>query len=262
MATYDRILIRRDTASNWSSENPVLSRGEMGYDETNDQLKVGDGVTAWNSLSYISGDYADPLTTNGDIVIRSGGNTTRLAIGSSNQVLTVNAGIPSWQNASGGGGGGGALIFYDEGPLAPVKTNDITNYLTYYEFEDGMSQELWGIYHVPSGYQAGAQINLKIQFFALETTNNVHFKTTSYLIREGTDAIDSTTNNHASTNSAFSLPGTGDVPNLITIDLTDGSGEINSVAVSEGDIIRFKIYRDTDTATATAKLLPYTGQIS
>ncbi len=39
---------------------------------------------------------------NGDILIRSSGTYTRLPIGSSTQVLTVNGGLPSWQNASTG----------------------------------------------------------------------------------------------------------------------------------------------------------------
>ena len=45
-----RIQIRRDTAANWSSVNPVLSQGELGWDSTGAVLKVGDGTTAWNSL--------------------------------------------------------------------------------------------------------------------------------------------------------------------------------------------------------------------
>ena len=57
--------------------------------------------TDWNTFNDKS-DYADPLTTNGDIVIRSGGATTRLAIGSADQVLTVSSGLPSWEDAAGG----------------------------------------------------------------------------------------------------------------------------------------------------------------
>jgi hypothetical protein len=41
---------RRDTATNWSSTNPVLGQGELGYDLTNKIYKIGDGSTAWNSL--------------------------------------------------------------------------------------------------------------------------------------------------------------------------------------------------------------------
>jgi hypothetical protein len=50
-----RIQLRRDTAANWSSENPVLSAGEPGWDRTNGVLKVGDGTTAWNGLPAIEG---------------------------------------------------------------------------------------------------------------------------------------------------------------------------------------------------------------
>ena len=46
--------IRRDTASNWSSENPTLSAGEMGLDQTNNFIKMGDGTTAWNSLAQFT----------------------------------------------------------------------------------------------------------------------------------------------------------------------------------------------------------------
>ena len=48
------------------------------------------------------GGYTDPLTDNGDIVIRSGGFTTRLPIGTAGQVLTVQSGGPAWQDLSNG----------------------------------------------------------------------------------------------------------------------------------------------------------------
>lgn len=54
MPVGTRIQIRRDTAANWSSTNPTLAAGEMGYDTTNGVLKVGDGATTWNSLSVAS----------------------------------------------------------------------------------------------------------------------------------------------------------------------------------------------------------------
>lgn len=45
---------RRDTESNWTSVNPVLLEGEIGYDTTNKKFKIGDGVTAWADLAYQS----------------------------------------------------------------------------------------------------------------------------------------------------------------------------------------------------------------
>lgn len=57
-----RIQLRRDSASNWASANPVLALGEPGYDTTNEKLKIGDGVTAWNSLPYAASTDWNDLT--------------------------------------------------------------------------------------------------------------------------------------------------------------------------------------------------------
>jgi len=46
--------LRRDTAANWSSNNPTLGDGELGFDRTNVYLKIGDGTTAWNSLGQFT----------------------------------------------------------------------------------------------------------------------------------------------------------------------------------------------------------------
>lgn len=49
---------KRKTAAEWESENPILRDGEFGLvtDGTDGEwLKVGDGVTAWNSLAYKKG---------------------------------------------------------------------------------------------------------------------------------------------------------------------------------------------------------------
>jgi hypothetical protein len=47
-----QILLRTDTAANWSSVNPVLGEGEIATESDTTLLKIGDGVTAWNSLPY------------------------------------------------------------------------------------------------------------------------------------------------------------------------------------------------------------------
>ena len=47
------IRLRRDTAANWTSGNPVLALGEPGYETDTQKLKVGDGTTAWASLAYV-----------------------------------------------------------------------------------------------------------------------------------------------------------------------------------------------------------------
>ena len=47
-----QIQFRRGTASSWTSANPTLAEGEMGIETDTDQFKIGDGLTAWTSLSY------------------------------------------------------------------------------------------------------------------------------------------------------------------------------------------------------------------
>jgi len=50
-----KIQLRRDTAANWTSTNPVLSQGEPGLETDTNKVKYGDGTTAWTSLEYASG---------------------------------------------------------------------------------------------------------------------------------------------------------------------------------------------------------------
>ena len=45
---------RRDTAAAWTSGNPTLLSGELGYETDTGKFKIGDGATRWNSLSYIA----------------------------------------------------------------------------------------------------------------------------------------------------------------------------------------------------------------
>lgn len=52
MALKDKIRVRRDTTANFTSANPVLDVGEVSFDTTVKRFKVGDGSTAWTSLSY------------------------------------------------------------------------------------------------------------------------------------------------------------------------------------------------------------------
>ena len=56
MATENRtIQLRRDTAANWTSQDPTLSAGEIGVETDTLRGKIGDGVTAWTSLGYSMG---------------------------------------------------------------------------------------------------------------------------------------------------------------------------------------------------------------
>jgi hypothetical protein len=44
---------RRDTATNWTNNNPTLLAGEWGIESDTKKFKIGDGSTAWQSLDYV-----------------------------------------------------------------------------------------------------------------------------------------------------------------------------------------------------------------
>jgi hypothetical protein len=52
MAT--RMQQRRGTASQWTSANPVLNAGEMGWESDTNKFKIGDGTNHWNDLDYFA----------------------------------------------------------------------------------------------------------------------------------------------------------------------------------------------------------------
>jgi len=48
----NRIQLRRGGAQEWANANPTLAQGELGIELDTGRFKIGDGVTAWNSLRY------------------------------------------------------------------------------------------------------------------------------------------------------------------------------------------------------------------
>ena len=59
-----KIQLRRDTAADWTSNNPTLSAGEFGWESDTNRFKIGTGSANWTSL-----EYADTLKSLGDMTI-------------------------------------------------------------------------------------------------------------------------------------------------------------------------------------------------
>ena len=57
MSLY-RMLQRRGTATQWATANTILGVGEMGFAYDTNVVKIGNGVTPWNSLDSIDGKSA------------------------------------------------------------------------------------------------------------------------------------------------------------------------------------------------------------
>ena len=64
MAT--QIQLRRDTASNWTSNNPTMAAGEFGWESDTNRFKIGDGSSNWQNLAYASDGDTSGITFVGD----------------------------------------------------------------------------------------------------------------------------------------------------------------------------------------------------
>ena len=51
-----KIQLRRDTAANWSTNNPTHSAGEPCFEIDTHKFKIGDGVTKYTNLPYQGGE--------------------------------------------------------------------------------------------------------------------------------------------------------------------------------------------------------------
>lgn len=84
MAAQTVIKLRRDTAANWTSTNPVLAAGEQGLETDTGRVKIGNGSTAWTSLGYAKANaHPDYETT-----ISSASAKTLTALSPRNQFFT------------------------------------------------------------------------------------------------------------------------------------------------------------------------------
>ena len=54
-----RIRQKYDTAENWSKNNPILLAGEIGIESNTNRIKIGNGTSNWNDLTYAGGGGGD-----------------------------------------------------------------------------------------------------------------------------------------------------------------------------------------------------------
>lgn len=60
----DKIQLRRDSAADWASTNPVLASGEAGVELDTGKMKVGNGLTPWSGLPYVGDGSGGAATLN------------------------------------------------------------------------------------------------------------------------------------------------------------------------------------------------------
>lgn len=102
MAAVTTIQLRRGTATQWSTANPILAAGELGWISDTAEFKVGDGVTAWNSLgvwvsdlvghTHPSSQISDSTAIGRQLIAASDAAAARAAIGAGTSSLTIGTG--------------------------------------------------------------------------------------------------------------------------------------------------------------------------
>ena len=84
------------SASEWTSRNPVLSAGEIGYESDTGHFKIGDGTTNWSSLGYTDKVPTTFAWTNGTTAGPTGsltGNGVSVAFGAIPSASASNSGV-------------------------------------------------------------------------------------------------------------------------------------------------------------------------
>ena len=91
-----QLQLRRDSAANWTSANPTLLEGEIGYETDTGSMKVGDGSSDWATLAYwtgsgVSGDMvlASIQTVTGKKTFGSAGAVGKLAVAGTTSGSTI-----------------------------------------------------------------------------------------------------------------------------------------------------------------------------
>ena len=97
--------VRKEYLDVFTNKGQILYRDSSGSTGSNAALTLGNTGQVLTVVDNTTGvinwltPYQDPLTTNGDLLIRSGGATTRLAAGTNGQILEIVSGVPAWTSS-------------------------------------------------------------------------------------------------------------------------------------------------------------------
>lgn len=210
-----------------------LADGRFWLNITDNEPKIR--VNGANTL--VNTEQKTVVTNAANFAALPANDSGRLGFTTDQNKLYVNNGTSWIAVGSAAGGGGGANWRGDA-----LEDEEFSEKVWKYEQSGGQTLTLY--VKVPQGYSAGDQIRLFLAFYSPSTANQFRMDVTTSLVREANDAIDSSTNQ--------STANTGDITNTVanqyrqgSFDLTDASGEVNSVAVSAGDLLRVELTRGT-----------------
>ena len=83
MPVQTAIQVRRGTASSWTSTNPTLAAGEIGFETDTGKFKIGTGSATWSSLAYTAIPESI-FAAKGDILTATGNDAAAVLTAGSN----------------------------------------------------------------------------------------------------------------------------------------------------------------------------------
>lgn len=80
-----RVQYRAGTASEFTTKNPVLAKGEIGLESDTGRQKIGDGSTRWSVLSYLPQETG----TGGVVITASNGSRFQVTVDVDGSLVTT-----------------------------------------------------------------------------------------------------------------------------------------------------------------------------
>ncbi len=168
----------------------------------------------------------------------------------------------TWKALGSGGGGGGGANWQVAQLGGPAENYEYDEKV--WLFTTGEAQKLILWCKVPSSYNAGTQIKMNIGLYSPSAADTFKFQTVATLVQKNSTAVDSTTNQATDV-------GPGDFTNTVAKQfrtgqflLTNSTGQINSVAVAAGDLIKVELSRVTPSGTddtADLRMVPSATEV-
>lgn len=98
------IQLRRDSSADWTQVDPILSAGEIGYEDNTGRVKIGDGVTRWTRLPYLfRSTYVVTIhgktASNGVLTVSLGSDDAEFGVDGPGIPIPHNAQLVSWAAA-------------------------------------------------------------------------------------------------------------------------------------------------------------------